>query len=88
METIKEYCTKFPEVQKAIESEGKKGKAMHKLGDLYPGLKKDGEGGAIEKLKGMLGYLEALPISKLPYVEMGFDALDGQLISKLQQHQE
>lgn len=57
---------------------------MHKLGDLYPGVPKDGDDGALAKLKALLGYLEALPISKLPYVEMGFDALDSQLIDKLQ----
>lgn len=59
---------------------------MHKLSDLYPGLKKDGEDGALSKLKNLLGYLEGLPISKLPYVEMGFDTLDSQLIQKLLNH--
>ena len=53
---------------------------MHKLTDLYPGMKKDGEQGSLVKLKKLLTYLESLPISKLPYVEMGFDTLDSQLI--------
>lgn len=57
---------------------------MHKLNDLYPGLPKDGEDGSIAKLKALLSWVEALPISKLPYVEMGFDALDSQLINRLQ----
>jgi len=35
----------------------------------------------------MLSWLERLPISKLPYVEMGFDALDTELIHKLQSQQ-
>lgn len=36
----------------------------------------------------MLAYLETLPISKLPYVEMGFDALDSVLIRRLERHQD
>lgn len=59
---------------------------MHKLKDLYPGLQKDGEDGALARLKALVAYLEGLPISKLPYVEMGFDALDSQLIRRLQDH--
>lgn len=61
---------------------------MHKLNDLYPGLSKDGKEEAIAKLKVLLQYLEGLPISKLPYVEMGFDALDARLVQRLQQHQD
>ena len=34
----------------------------------------------------MLRWIEGLPISKLPYVEMGFDALDAELIHKLEAH--
>lgn len=88
VDTIQEYSAKFPEVAAAINAEGRKGKAMHKLKDLYPGLQKDGEDGALAKLKVLLAYLESLPIGKLPYVEMGFDALDSQLIQRLQDHSE
>lgn len=34
----------------------------------------------------MLAWLESLPLSKLPYVEMGFDALEIDLVQKLEQH--
>lgn len=37
----------------------------------------------IEKIKTVTNWIESLPISKLPYVEMGFDALDEIAISKL-----
>lgn len=50
---------------------------MHKLNDLYPEVAREDKNKAIAKLKVMLGFLEKLPISKLPYVEMGFDALDS-----------
>ena len=36
----------------------------------------------------MLRWIERLPLSDLPYVEMGFDALDTDLVNKLQEHNE
>ena len=30
-----------------------------------------------------MAWIESLPVSKLPYVEMGFDALDVDLIARL-----
>jgi len=50
------------------------------LYDLYPDLQKQDKAAAIEDLRAMLAWIEQLPISKLPYVEMGFDALDTELI--------
>jgi hypothetical protein len=37
----------------------------------------------IEKIKAVTSWIESLPISSLPYVEMGFDALDELAIAKL-----
>lgn len=54
--------------------------------DLYPDLQKQDKAAAIEDLRAMLAWIEQLPISKLPYVEMGFDALDTELVQKLQSH--
>lgn len=59
---------------------------MHSLYDLYPDLQKQDKAAAIADLRAMLAWIERLPISKLPYVEMGFDALDAELIRKLQSH--
>ena len=51
-------------------------------------MKKAEKAKAVTKLKEMLVWIESLPISKLPYVEMGFDALDINLVKKLQGHNE
>jgi len=56
---------------------------MHSLQDLYPEIPRKEKDKAIAKLKEMLSWLEGLPLSKLPYVEMGFDALDIELVTKL-----
>lgn len=74
----------------AIEASGKlkKDKAMHSLTDIFPDIPRSEKDLAIAKLKEILTWIEELPLSKLPYVEMGFDALDTQLIQKLQEHNE
>lgn len=60
---------------------------MHSLHDLYPELDpKKEKMKAISQLKELLSWVEQLPISKMPYVEMGFDALDISLVQKLQDH--
>ena len=82
---IKQYKEKFPEVIEMITRKLKGGKAMNSLKDLYPDLGKEE---AIEELKKILNWLEALPISKMPYVEIGFDALDLKLVQSLQDHSE
>jgi hypothetical protein len=46
------------------------------LKDLYG----NEEPSAISKIKEILTWIESLPISQLPYVEMGFDALDSRII--------
>lgn len=87
---IEEYLDKYPEAIEAIEysCKAKKDKAMHTLKDLYPDIGEIDKEEAISRLKGMLHWIENLPISKLPYVEMGFDALDTNLVHKLQSHNE
>ena len=63
----------------------KKNRAVHPLGDLYPSdrssKKEDPE--AVAFLKKILSWLEKLPISTLPFVEMGFDTLDKELLESL-----
>jgi len=64
-----------------------KGKgAMKSLFDLYPELTKKEKDKAISNLREITDWIEKLPLSNLPYVEMGFDALDTDLIQKLQHH--
>jgi hypothetical protein len=38
---------------------------------------------AVSRVKEILSWIESLPISSLPYVEMGFDALDPMIIESL-----
>lgn len=61
---------------------------MNSLYDIYPDLSKKEKNTAITRLKKVLTWIEELPVSKLPYVEMGFDTLDCELITKLQNHNE
>lgn len=63
----------------------KKNVAVHSLKDIYPGEEVD-EG--LAKLKELLNWIENLPISKLPYVEMGFDTLNPETINGLNNHRE
>lgn len=82
---LEEYIEKFPEAIEAIEysCQQRKDKAIHSLQDLYPEIPKKNKDEAIKKLKELLSWLESLPLSSLPYVEMGFDALDIDLVTKL-----
>jgi len=43
---------------------------------------------SVEKLKEVLTWIESLPISSLPYVDMGFDALEPRMIQSLEQHRQ
>lgn len=40
------------------------------------------------RIKEILQWIESLPISNLPYVEMGFDALDPKIIASLNAHRQ
>lgn len=61
---------------------------MNTLWDIYPEIDKKEKDRQpwIDKLRGMLNWIEGLPLSKLPYVEMGFDSLDSSIIEKLANH--
>ena len=41
---------------------------------------------AVNRVREILQWLESLPISSLPYVEMGFDSLDPKIIASLNSH--
>lgn len=55
---------------------------MNKLKDVFG----DESPASVQKLKQVLAWIESLPISHLPYVDMGFDALDPRMIQSLEQH--
>lgn len=86
MEIIEEYNEKFPEIIAGIQRCAKKNKAMNSLFDIYPDCDKKDKQPCIDKLREVLNWTESLPISKLPYVEMGFDSLETTLIEKLADH--
>lgn len=60
--------------------------AMKSLYDVYPNLTKKEKATAIQKIRKITDWIEQLPLSNLPYVEMGFDALDCDLIQKLEDY--
>lgn len=86
MEILKEYKEKFPEVFDAVQKCGGKdsrnGPAVNKLKDICGSedIK------AVNRVREILSWLESLPISSLPYVEMGFDSLDPKIIASLNAH--
>jgi len=53
---------------------------------VFPDIPKNEKDKAIAELKKILKWIEGLPLSNLPYVEMGFDALDIDLVNKLETH--
>jgi len=53
---------------------------MKSLYDVYPDLTKKEKQSAINNIRKITDWIEKLPLSNLPYVEMGFDALDCDLI--------
>lgn len=59
---------------------------MNSLFDVYPDTNKKDKTESIGKLRKILQWIEGLPVSKLPYVEMGFDSLDQDMIDKLADH--
>jgi hypothetical protein len=70
----------------AIQKCAKKNKAMNSLFDVYPDTDKKDKSASISKLREVLNWIEQLPVSNLPYVEMGFDSLEQDLIDKLAEH--
>jgi hypothetical protein len=86
LDVIKEYVSTFPEILDAIAANQKHNKGMNSLFDLYPGLGRAAKTEGIGKARRITGWIESLPISKLVYVEMGFDALDSAIIGRLQDH--
>lgn len=65
-----------------------KNRAVHPLKELvhsdHTGKQDDPE--SIKFVRKILTWLDRLPISKLPFVDMGFDTIDQDLVQSLQEH--
>ena len=81
---IKAYYEKFPEVFVLMMKFLKKNQSMPQLKDLYGNQEK----GSVEKLKQILVWIDEQPVSHLPFVEMGFDALTPEMIKSLNSQRE
>ena len=68
---------RFPEIFECIEKSMKVNKQFNYLKDIYP---QEDTNIAAKNVKFIARWLESLPISNLPYVEMGFDTLATDLI--------
>lgn len=86
-DTIKEYCEKFQEVFNGLVKSMKVNKQVLSLKDLFGGKSFD-EFHVSMRLKEAAAWVEKQPLSHLPYVEMGFDALNSEIIKKFDVHQD
>jgi len=84
VEILKEYKEKFPLVFEYVLKSFSRNSAVGKLKDLYGGE----DASAVGKLKTVLQWIESLPISQLPYVEVGFDTLDIDVIKNINEHRD
>lgn len=80
-DVIKEYKELFGDIIDFMQRGLKVNKQMLTLKDLF-GRNVD-ELKMINRIRKLTQWIEACPLSNLPYVEMGFDALHEDLILKL-----
>ena len=81
-EIIREYAGKFWEVfEGLIKAMKGKNQQVYSLKDLFG--KNLEEQKIINRFKEAVAWIEKCPLSNLPFVEMGFDALHSDLIVKL-----
>jgi len=88
LDIIKEYHEKFPEAWEAQKKCMLKNRAVHPLKEIIPFEGKNEDPDAIKFIKGILQWLDSQPVSKLPFVDMGFDTIDQDLVSSLQAHRQ
>ena len=75
VDILREYSEKFPEVF-ATALEVRKKNSMPSLRDVFGAE----DSNTVGKLKEITKWLESLPISSLPFVDMGFDTLETSII--------
>ena len=80
-DVIMEYSAQFGDVLEAIAKGMRISKQILDLKDLFG--KNVDEFKMINRLRKVTQWIEQCPLSKLPYVEMGFDALNEGLIERL-----
>lgn len=80
---IEQYYHRFPEVFECVLKTMKNNKACNSLKDIYPN---EDTNTAAKNVKFIAQWLESQPISKMPYVELGFDTLSTDMVKKLENH--
>lgn len=75
---LREYQEQFPEVfESALKARQKN--SMPTIKDIFF----EDSPSTVNKLKAVGKWIEALPISNLPFVDMGFDTLESSMISSI-----
>ncbi|TNV73655.1 hypothetical protein FGO68_gene15840 [Halteria grandinella] len=80
-DTIAQYKELFKDVLEAMQKGLRINKAMLNIKDLFG--KQVDEFNAVNRIKKLLAWIEESPLSHMPFVEMGFDALNESLIQTL-----
>jgi hypothetical protein len=84
---IKDYREKFPEVFDGLYKAMKgKNQMVNSLKDLFG--KAFNKFKVIMRLKEPVAWIEKIPFSSLPFIEIGFDMLHSDIIRKLEGHKE
>ena len=91
VDIINQYFVTFPEVFDFISTQDQRrdrnegGGRIAKVMDLFPDAKSQQE--AIEKTKQVAEWIESLPLSKLPNVDIGFQTIASDMITRLAEDQ-
>lgn len=78
---MREYKEKFSEVF-AVALKVRKQDSMPSIRDVFGAE----DSNAVGKIKEITKWIEQLPISSLPFVDMGFDTLETSMISSINDH--
>jgi len=84
VDILREFHEKFPSAFDCVHKTRNNKTAVQKLSDLYPGDLPE----AVGKLKILVKWVEGLAMSNIPFVNMGFDTLDKELIKSMDQVRE
>lgn len=83
VDILREYKQKFPEVFE-VALKVRKQDSMPSIRDVF-GVE---DSNSVGKLKEITKWIESLPISSLPFVDMGFDTLESSMISSINEHRQ
>eukprot|EP00347_Sterkiella_histriomuscorum_P002677 403367227 len=82
---LQDYKNKYPEIFELIYESISQDKQVLPIKECFPQMKLKE---ATEYVSGIAKWIVSLPTSKLPYVEIGYDALHQNLIQRIQSYQE